>query len=300
MADLSQLTDEQLGAYRDLLTQKQAPPVPTPPLPSGLKPEPKETDVFPGATGPMQGSPILPSSAIIPSAIGYGVSKLGEHVGLPDWANTTAGIVAGGLAGAGRSIGSKILSSDPETNAMGLRRLVQILPKGKAMTDLWDTYHPQPQAPSMPAPPVSFRPQVQGNVVPAPPISFRAESPTPQASIVAPPPVRFRDAPAQGTPTMAPPPVTFKPSVSSGSNPPLAPIKPGGPSVSWGAAPKVTPGAIPELMRQQRLSAPPAPDPSPIIAPQGVTEASPRLTGVPELDQPTFANGGIKSNVRRR
>lgn len=125
MADLSQLTDDQLGTYRDLLAQKQAPPVPKPPLPAGLKPAP---DPFPGATGPVAGGPIIPEAGIIPSAVGYGVSKLGEHVGLPEWANVGAGVVASGLAGGAQSGIGRLASMGADNRALLAERAVQKIP----------------------------------------------------------------------------------------------------------------------------------------------------------------------------
>lgn len=60
---------------------------------------------------------------------------------------------------------------------------------------------------------------------------------------------------------------------------------------SFNAAPKVTPGAIPELMRQQRLQSGDTAPASVILDPSGRPIAT---------EPRTFANGGIKNNTRRR
>lgn len=50
-----------------------APGVPKPPLPTGLRPR---AEAFPGATGPVMGAPIMPAEAILPTVASWGLSKL--------------------------------------------------------------------------------------------------------------------------------------------------------------------------------------------------------------------------------
>lgn len=76
------------GAYDDFM---DAPALPTAPLPAGLAPRTPAMQAI--HDSPVLGAPVLPAASFIPTAVGYGASKLGEMVGLPDWANTGIGIV---------------------------------------------------------------------------------------------------------------------------------------------------------------------------------------------------------------
>lgn len=120
---------------------------------AGRHPGQEKNEQIPAGTE-VQGAPIISAGAAIPTAVGYGVSKLGEHVGMPDWANAVAGLVAGGLTSAGTSLYSKISSLPPEVRGQALAKAVQILPKGKSLTDLWEMLHSEPE----PTPPEPVRP----------------------------------------------------------------------------------------------------------------------------------------------
>lgn len=88
------------GAYDDFM---DAPQLPQAPLPAGLQP-PHVGD----HNGPVLGQPIMPGGSFIPTAVGMGAGKLGEYMGLPDWANTGIGIATGLAAESPRMMGGAV------------------------------------------------------------------------------------------------------------------------------------------------------------------------------------------------
>lgn len=117
---------------------------------------------------PVEGGPILPQSSYIPSAVGYGVSKLGEHAGLPGWANAAAGIVAGGATGLGSAAISKISSLAPGELATLGKTILRNAPVagkwiiGPTMDALDNT--PEPFQPVRPNPAVAAKMRFGGPV----------------------------------------------------------------------------------------------------------------------------------------
>lgn len=148
---------------------------------------------------------------------------------------------------------------------------------------------PAPKTPLQPGPQTDFGPHVPnyGNLIQSPEMGLPPSPSQPEAEVPHPRTyVSTRGAPelpwsvSQGRPSSG----TTGGVVVQGKTQPYV-----GPT-SFNAAPKVTPGAIPELMRQQRLQSGDAPAPV-ILDPSGRPIAA---------EPPTFANGGIKNNTRRR
>lgn len=110
---------------------------------AGRQPGQEKNEQIPPGTE-IQGAPVVSVDGAIPAAVGYGVSKLGEHVGLPDWANATAGIVAGALTGVGTSFFNKIMAMPAGKRAEAITKAANVVPKGKQLKDLWDAFHPDP------------------------------------------------------------------------------------------------------------------------------------------------------------
>lgn len=107
----------------------------------------------PGAE--FMGAPVLPVGQFLPTVAGWGTMKAGEHFGLPDWANTTAGLLAGGMVSGGSEIFRKIMSLSPELRAEAVKRAIKILPHGSdinAFRDLFKRSEPAPFEPFKPNP----------------------------------------------------------------------------------------------------------------------------------------------------
>lgn len=119
---------------------------------SGVDPNKQHAAMDPNAQ--VMGSPILPSAQIIPAAIGYGVSKTGEAFGLPDWANTAAGVVAGGLASGAGSLVSKARSMSPAKSEKLVKAATDAIPYfGKKINAIREA-----MAPEVPVAPAPVRP----------------------------------------------------------------------------------------------------------------------------------------------
>lgn len=282
---------------------------------------------------PIMGSPILPSGQIIPSAIGYGVSKIGEHIGLPDWANAAAGVVAGGLSGMGSSVVSRIAGLSSAERPEAIKAIVGVLPKGPAMVKAWEAAHPVP-APTGPFQPMRPNPAVAAKMRfggPAdasggaaytsvgmsgapvsPPAVEPIAAPSFQPNKVNPniarnlrftpggdsggPAVSAIPSRVSGTPVSDLAPIRTIPSGSptppaysgpSRVNPNIAKNLRFTPSDTQGgsAASPATLGTRAEMLRQIRLRQ------QGIASPDDAVEA---------IEPRTFANGGIKTNIRRK
>lgn len=208
----------------------------------------------------IMGSPILPSGAAIPSAVGYGASKLGEYLGFPDWANTTAGLVAGGLTGAGSSLASKFRTLSPE-KAEGLTRsVVGSIP----IVGKWANAAREAFAPETPVAPEPFRP----NPAIASKTRFGGPMDTGGGS-------SYPGVGMSGAPVIENEPQIWKPNKPNPSI--AAKIKYGGPSDASGG---------PAYSRVGMSGAPPAPEVSEGIAP------APSYTG------PNRVNPNIARNLR--
>lgn len=273
----------------------------------------------------VSGTPILPPSAMIPSAVGYGVSKLGEHLGLPGWENNAAGLVAGGAAGLGGAAISRLSSLAPgELGALGktLLRNAPVAGKwiiGPTMDALDNT--PEPFEPVRPNPAVAAKMRFGGPVdtsggsaFPKVGMSGAPEAPTPgdafQPNKVNPniaSRLRFGGPiDAEGAPSYGRVGMSGAPTVPLQTEPAAAPFQPnrvnpniargirytpGGDDASGAAVSPSTVGTRAEMMRQLRLRQ--AANASPQIT-------NPPIATPPATDAPTFANGGIKLNIRRR
>lgn len=153
----------------------EAPPAPKPPLPwympgAGRDPNKPAGDMFPPGTQ-IQGAPVLPAGGAInaatgavtgtgplanalSSAVGYGVSKIGEKAGLPDWANATAGVLAGLLAHGGTSVLQKAADLSADKKAKLVDAAIDAVPvMGKKVNVIRGLL-----APSAPVAPEPFRP----------------------------------------------------------------------------------------------------------------------------------------------
>lgn len=336
MADLSHLSDEQLGAYRDLLAQKQAPPAPKPPLPEGLAPGtgPGEENSV-GGSGNEPGLPAIVNQGIrqmgrsIPafandrpatgvSDVIKGGAKAMSPLAIPAMAMSPAATVgAAALGSAGHMLGSGVadaLHASPETSeAVGdVASLPAAMLGGRAGSRLAEIPASNWMDFAQKAP-WGFGQGVKAvrslftgpstPVVAPPPVTFR---PSGQSKIVAPPPINFRaNETAPGV--VPPPPVTFR---TAPQNSVTAP-----PPITF--RPEPTPGIVappPVTFRGEtptpRTYAPPpvvfrssggpaaAPAPSSVATTPAQSPVAP--APVTETTQPpTFANGRIKLNVRR-
>lgn len=370
MADLSQLSDEQLGAYRDLLARKQAPGVPKPPLPDGLAPGtgPGNEDqvntegnepglpaivnqgihqlaravpafsngrIAAGTSDVVRGAGKVASPLLIPAAIaapaattgaavlGTAGHVIGEGVADAFHASPETSEAVGDVASVPSAIlggrGGSSLTDIPASRWLDAGEKVTWNPGSiiKAARTLFAPREsaaisqpsvtggyerpdysnliqmpghgvppyesPVPATPRQPGPQTDFGAHVPnyGNLIESPSVA-PPPVPSPQPEAEVPHPrvyVSTRGAPV--APWNAP---QGRPSSGTGKGQPYV-----GPT-SFNAAPKVTPGAIPELMRQQRLQSGDV-APAPVILDPG---------GRPIGEPPTFANGGIKNNVRRK
>lgn len=205
------------------------------------------------------GAPVFPSGAIIPSAVGYGTSKLGEHLGLPDWASTAAGLVTGGLTGAGTALASKFRTLPPDKAAGLTKAVVGSIPiVGKWANAAREAFSTEPTVPQ------PFRPN------PAIASKMRFGGPVDTAGGSSYPGVGM-----SGAPVIENEPQIWKPNKPNPSI--AAKIKYGGPSDTAGG---------PAYSRVGMSGAPPAPEVSEGIAP------TPSYTG------PNRVNPNIARNLR--
>lgn len=137
---------------------------------AGRDPSKPAGPMFPPGTQ-IQGAPVLPAGGAIngmtgavtgtgplanalSSAVGYGVSKVGEKAGLPDWANATAGILAGLLAHGGTSLAQRAASLSADKKAKLVDAAIDAVPvMGKKVNAIRGLL-----APTEPVAPEPFRP----------------------------------------------------------------------------------------------------------------------------------------------
>jgi hypothetical protein len=108
----------------------------------------------------VSGGPLLPMGQFIPTAVGVGVEKLGEHVGLPWWVSMPAGILAGGLASGSGSIIQRLKALPPEERKQAFDKAATKLPWGIGkLREAWNELFPgpHPYEPTRPNPAIAAK-----------------------------------------------------------------------------------------------------------------------------------------------
>lgn len=218
---------------------------------------------------PVAGGPILPQGQYIPTVVGYGASKLGEHFGMPDWANTAIGLAAGALTAGGGVVLSKIMSVAPEMREEALKRAIKILPHGTDINAFRELFN-KAQAQEPPPPFETVKP----NPAIARKMQFGGPAPTEYGDTA------YKPVGMSGAPDVPPPPTPAEPWTPNKVKPAIKQkMKFGGSSDDYSAPSYRNPPS-------SRFSRPPDPNevgapPTPITPPAATSAPSAPTSAIP-------------------